>query len=176
MQTLFKKLANGTLVVLVSSMLMVSGSFAAFAADSTVIKRFNDWTVYKAKTKDGTLCFAASTPKDIEPKNVKRGDIFFYVTTWPKFKVREEVSVKLGYPLKAQSTPSITIGAKNFTLYDKGERAYIHSSLEKNLLAAMKAGAKMVIKGTSKRGTNTTDVYSLSGVTAALKATVSACN
>ena len=38
----------------------------------------------------------------------------------------------------------------------------------------MKAGSKMVIKGTSKRGTNTTDIYSLSGVTAALKATVTA--
>ncbi len=176
MQFLFKRFTRTLLGALISSLLIMGANFAAHAADSTVVKRFNDWTVYKAKTKDGTLCFAASTPKDIEPKNVKRGDIFFYITTWPKFKVREEVSVKLGYPLKPQSTPSITIGAKNFTLYDKGERAYIHSSLENNLLAAMRAGAKMVIKGTSKRGTNTTDVYSLSGITAALKATKSACN
>lgn len=176
MQVLFKRFTRSLLGALISSLLIMGANIAAHAADSTVVKRFNDWTVYKAKTKDGTLCFAASTPKDIEPKNVKRGDIFFYITTWPKFKVREEVSVKLGYPLKAQSTPSITIGAKNFTLYDKGERAYIHSSLENNLLAAMRAGSKMVIKGTSKRGTNTTDIYSLSGITAALKATKSACN
>lgn len=176
MRALINRYAGTLFVGLLSAFLITSGSFTAVAADSTVVKRFNDWTVYKAKSNDGSICFAASTPKDIEPKGVNRGDIFFYVTTWPKYKVREEVSVKLGYPLKASSTPTITIGAKNFTLFDKGERAYIHTSLEKKLLAAMRAGSKMIIKGTSKRGTNTTDVYSLSGITAALKAAVSACN
>lgn len=147
----------------------------AQAADSTVVKRFQDWTVYKAETNDGVLCFAASTPKDIKPKNVRRGDIFFYVTSWPKHKVSQEVSVKLGYPLKSSTTPTITIGSSNFTLFEKGERAYIHSSLEDGLLKAMRAGDKMMIKAVSKRGTSTTDIYSLSGVTAALKAVVKAC-
>lgn len=147
----------------------------AIAADSTVVDRYQDWTVYKAKTADGTLCFAASTPKDFEPKNVSRGDIFFYVTTWPKFKVRQEVSVKLGYPLKKTSTPSISIGAKNFSLFEKGDRAYIKSSLETGLIKAMKSGQKMVVRGMSKRGTKTKDIYSLSGITAALKAANTAC-
>lgn len=169
-------LAEGFFGVVTLVLLIAGLSSSAFSADSTVIKRFNDWTVYKASTSDGTLCFAASTPKDMEPKGVNRGDIFFYVTTWPKYKVRQEVSVKLGYPIQDNSTPTITIGAKNFTLFDKGERAYIHSSLEAGLIAAMKAGAKMVVSGTSKRGTKTTDVYSLSGITAALKASVEACN
>lgn len=160
---------------LIIGLLLMGYGTVATAADSTVIKRFKDWTVYKAKSDDGTLCFAASTPKDIDPKGVNRGDIFFYITTWPKYKVNQEVSVKLGYPLKSSSTPTITIGAKNFTLFDKGERAYIHTSLEKSLLGAMRAGQKMTVKGTSSRGTDTTDVYSLSGVTAALKASVEAC-
>lgn len=147
----------------------------AAAVESTVVERYQDWTVYKAKTGDGFLCFAASTPKDFEPKNVNRGDIFFYVTTWPKFKVRQEVSVMLGYPMAAPSTPTIAIGAKNFTLFEKGNRAYIHTSLEAGLLKAMRAGQKMVIKGTSKRGTHTVDIYSLSGITAALKAATTAC-
>lgn len=147
----------------------------AIAATSTVVDRYEDWTVYKAETDDGALCFAASTPKDYEPKNVNRGDIFFYITTWPKYKVSQEVSVKLGYPLKDQSSPTLTIGARNFTLFEKGDRAYIHSSLEPNLVKAMKAGAKMTLKGVSKRGTETTDIYSLSGVTAALKAAEKAC-
>ncbi len=147
----------------------------ASAADSTVVNRYQDWTVYKAKTKDGTLCFAASTPKDYEPKNVNRGDIFFYITTWPKYKVKEEISVKLGYPLSTSSTPAIKIGTKNFSLFEKGDRAYIHSSLEKGLLKAMRAGQKMTVNGVSKRGTKTKDIYSLSGITAALKATKTAC-
>ncbi len=145
------------------------------AANSTVLDRHEDWTVYKSDTDDGTLCFAASTPKDFEPKNVNRGDIFFYVSTWPKYKVNQEVSVKLGYPLKDNTKPSVTIGTRNFTLFEEGDRAYIHSSLEPNLLKAMKAGAKMVVQGVSKRGTKTKDVYSLSGITAALKAMNKAC-
>ena len=162
-------------VVFLATFVMASLLGRAIAADSTVINRYQDWTVYKAKTDNGSLCFAASTPKDYEPKNVNRGDIFFYITTWPKFKVTQEVSVKLGYPLKKTSTPTISIGAQNFTLFEKGDRAYIHNSLEKNLIKAMKAGQKMVIKGVSSRGTKTKDVYSLSGITAALKATASAC-
>lgn len=160
---------------LVFVLLIGCASVSAQAADSTVVKRFKDWTVYKAETNDGALCFAASTPKDISPKNVRRGDIFFYVTTWPKHKVTNEVSVKLGYPLKSDTTPTVTIGSSNFTLFEKGERAYIHSSLEDGLLKAMRAGDKMVIKAVSKRGTSTTDVYSLSGITAALKEADSAC-
>ena len=161
--------------ILIVAFTIGTGVGAAHAADSTVVKRFSDWTVYKASTDDGELCFAASTPKDISPKNVRRGDIFFYITTWPKHKVEQEVSVKLGFPLKSSTTPTVTIGASNFTLFEKGERAYIHSSLENGLLGAMRAGQKMTIKAISKRGTETTDVYSLSGVTAALKATTAAC-
>lgn len=147
-----------------------------FAEEDGVIKRFKDWTVYRAKSKDGQLCFVASTPKDTVPKGLNRGETYFYVTTWPKYKVKEEVSIKMGYPLKKKSTPTATIGAKNFTLYENGDKAYIHTSLESELLKAMKAGQKLVLKATSQRGKTVTDVYSLSGVTAAMKAAVEACN
>ena len=39
---------------------------------------------------------------------------------------------------------------------------------EQKLIAAMRSGSNMTIKGTSKRGTNTTDTYSLSGASGAL--------
>ena len=42
------------------------------------------------------------------------------------------------------------------------------SATEQKLIAAMRAGSNMTVKGTSKRGTNTTDKYSLSGAGAAL--------
>jgi hypothetical protein len=40
---------------------------------------------------------------------------------------------------------------------------------ESRLIGAMKAGSDMIVSGTSRRGTVTTDTYSLAGVTAALK-------
>jgi hypothetical protein len=39
---------------------------------------------------------------------------------------------------------------------------------ERRLVAAMKGGSTMIVKGTSARGNLTTDTYSLSGVTAAV--------
>lgn len=145
------------------------------AADSVVVNQYEDWTVYKSKTDNGDLCFVASTPKDFEPKKVNRGDIFFYVTTWPKFNVTQEVSVKLGYPLDPSTAPVVSIGAKNFVMFEKGNRAYIKAKSEGNLLRAMKSGRKMIVRAISKRGTKTKDVYSLSGVTAALKTAKKSC-
>ena len=43
------------------------------------------------------------------------------------------------------------------------------------LVKTKRAGAKMVIKGTSWRGTLTTDTYSLKGFTAAYNASRKAC-
>jgi hypothetical protein len=39
----------------------------------------------------------------------------------------------------------------------------------------MQKGHSLIVKGTSRRGTNTTDTYSLQGVTAALESVAKEC-
>ena len=46
---------------------------------------------------------------------------------------------------------------------------------EKQIVAAMKNGTKLSVTGTSWKGTETTDNYSLSGITAAMDKIDSAC-
>ena len=46
---------------------------------------------------------------------------------------------------------------------------------ESGFVASLKKGTKLVVKGTSGRGTQTTDTYSLAGVTAAMDAIDKAC-
>ena len=46
---------------------------------------------------------------------------------------------------------------------------------ESAFVQAFKAGSNLVVRGTSQRGTNTVDTYSLSGATAAMKAIDGAC-
>ena len=46
---------------------------------------------------------------------------------------------------------------------------------ERAIVAAMKSGKTMSVKGISQRGTETADTYSLAGFTAALGAIDSAC-
>ena len=53
---------------------------------------------------------------------------------------------------------------KNFRLFTQGETAWAKDAdTDKALVTAMRSGSRMVVKGTSTRGTLTTDTYSLSG-------------
>jgi hypothetical protein len=58
----------------------------------------------------------------------------------------------------------------------EGEAAWLAVEAdEPAFVAAMKAGSKLVVKGTSSKGNAMTDNYSLSGVTAALAEIAKAC-
>ena len=140
------------------------------------LKRFKDWSTYSHEAEGKKICFATSQPKDMEPKDVKRDAVFFYVTMWPDSKLENEVSVRVGYPLKQGTAPVATIGAQRFNMIIEGDRAYATNRAEEaRLVTALKRGRKMTINGVSKRGTPTTDVYSLSGVSAAIKNAAQAC-
>lgn len=155
--------------------LAATASFAQGAA--TRVEQFKDWGAYVFNDPQrGKMCFAVSQPKDMEPKNVNRDPVYFFVTTRPKEGVREEVNVITGYPYKEGSKTSVQIGSDVFTLYTSGDGAWLENAAEEaRLVNAMRRGSTMVVKGTSRRGTLTVDTYSLSGITAATKKALASC-
>ncbi len=104
-------------------------------------------------------------------------------------KVRNEVQTLVGYPMKpttdsffhqaivdGKSYPMKSIADDPATNIVDSEAAWLASTDdEAGFVGAIKAGATLVVKGTSTRGTETTDTYSLSGVTAAMQAIDTAC-
>ena len=149
----------------------------ALAQSAKFLEQFGDWSSYIRETNNSKICFAASQPKDWEPKRVKRGQIVFYLTTWKADDIKNQVSVKIGYPFKEGSKVSAIIGPEKFSLITREDKAFIENTDdEAKLIEAMKKGAKMIVKGTSKRGTLTTDIYSLSGITKALKHVAKSCS
>lgn len=141
----------------------------AFAVTVRPVAKFKDWSAYVYDAEGKRLCFVASEPKDMEPKNVIRGQVLFYVSTWAKSETKNEISVKIGYPFKPDVAPQVVIGNEAIDMFANNDKAFVASSdVEKKLVEAMKAGSLMIVKGVSKRGTNTTDKYSLSGISAAL--------
>ena len=58
---------------------------------------------------------------------------------------------------------------------DKDSAWIENPAQEADLIAAMQKGTRMMVVGKSRRGTLTTDTYSLSGVTAALDAMAKEC-
>lgn len=149
---------------------------AAYAQTAKLVQQYNDWSTFVHEAGGGKTCFAASAPLEQEPKNVNRGDIFFYITTWAGQNVSEEVSIKIGYTFKADAPVTVEIGSDKFQLFAKDDKAFVASSeVEKRLVAAMRRGSELTVKGLSARGTLTTDRYSLRGISAALSRATQEC-
>ncbi len=137
---------------------------------------FGDWTAHAHQDAKAKICYAASQPKTQEPKGAKRDPAFFYVSAWPKDGVKTEVSVKIGYPLKKDSEVTVTVGKDAFKLFTNSERAFVSDpAQELQLVETMKKGSTMLVRGTSERGTATTDTYSLNGLPQAMQALTELC-
>lgn len=156
--------------------LALGGSSMGFAQSRDALGRFKDWDAYKTSVGGQVACFAVTKPKDMLPKGVNRDPVFFLVTTWPDRSVADEPSIQTGYPYRPGSNATVTVGGQSFDFFTKDDGAWLASSdEEKKLLSALRKGATMTIKGTSTRGTITTDRYSLSGSSAALDKVAEAC-
>jgi Invasion associated locus B (IalB) protein len=148
------------------------------AQAATSIGAFKQWNAYTSDESDGKICFIASQPQDSKytQKVSGRDPVFFMVTRIPAKNVRNETSTIIGYPFKDGSKVSIDIDGTKFSMFTDKDSAWIEdASQEPTLVDAMRKGVTMTIEGTSRRGTVSTDTYSLSGVTAALDTIAKEC-
>ncbi len=146
---------------------------AASAAEIDTLGKFRDWDAYRTVADGNRLCYMVSDPKKAEGKYSRRGKIYAFVTHRPAAKRLDEVSFDAGYTFKTGSEIKVVIGKKSFTLTPRENTAW--ATDDKAMIAAMKAGTSMVVRGISSRGTNTKDTYSLLGFTAAYRAISKAC-
>jgi hypothetical protein len=146
-------------------------------SDPEKIGEFDSWATFTYVANEGKVCYASTRPTGSvsTPKNAKRDPAFFLVSTMPARKIRAEVSTIIGYPFKENSPVKLTIDGHDFDMYTKGDTAWVAAGTDPKVVAAMKAGQAMTVKGTSWRGTQTEDTYSLAGLSAALAAAEKAC-
>ena len=149
---------------------------ARASSDQRKLGVFGDWAAFTFTDNGNKVCYMSSQPKKDEGKYSKRGEIFTFITHWPADKAKNVVSVSAGYSYMAGSEIALTVDGKAFKLFTKGEMAWAKDQDTDNAIAsAIAAGSKMVIKGTSQRGTVTTDTYSLKGAGEALAAINAEC-
>ena len=166
---------SGALALL---LLGVAGVPVAWAqgGEPEPLGQFSDWSAYTYKAADTKVCYISSQPKTTEPKTAKRDPVFFLITHMPGRKVRGEVSTIIGYPFKKDTTVELKVDDALYQMFTNADGAWADSgATEKQIVAAMKSGTSLTVKGISWRGTETTDSYSLNGVSAALKKIDEAC-
>lgn len=136
----------------------------------TLLGQYADWGAYTATPGGKKVCFVLAKPKSskTEPAGRKRDQAYLFISTRPAENVRNEVSVTIGYPFKPNSATA-EIGSAKFDMYTENDGAWIRNMTEEaRMVEAMRKGSELVIKGTSGRGTASTDQFSLKGLTEAL--------
>jgi hypothetical protein len=144
---------------------------AAGGAEPTLIGQFGTWGAYTAAPNGKKVCFALAKPSSSKtnPPNRPRDPAYAFVSTRPAERVVNEVSVMIGYALKPGSESSLEVGGSSFAMYTQGDGLWIKNAAEEEqMVSAMRKGADATVKGISARGTETTDVFSLKGLSQAL--------
>jgi len=140
-------------------------------AQPTLLGTFSDWGAYTASPGGKKVCFALAKPSKSEttPPNRQRDAAFLFVSSRPAEKVKDEVSIIIGYGFKANTDATLELGGASYAMYTQADGAWIKNAAEETkLVEAMRKGGDLSVKGTSARGTGTTDVFSLKGLAQAL--------
>lgn len=158
---------------------MVAGAAvtnSARAEDGPLLGTYGDWQAFKTKQGGKDVCLVSSKPTKTLPDGAKRGDIFILISHFQEGGVRNQVQILLGYPLKTGSVAKIKIGNQSFDMFTDGENAWAReNTTDEKIVQALRKGSSAVVTATSQRGTDTTDTYSLKGISAALDAIGKAC-
>jgi hypothetical protein len=144
---------------------------AAGGGEPTLIGQFGTWGAYTATPNGRKVCFALAKPSSSKtnPPNRPRDPAYAFVSTRPAEKVVNEVSIMIGYALKPGSESSLEVGGSSYAMYTQGDGLWIKNAAEEEqMVSAMRKSAEVTVKGISAKGTETTDVFSLKGLSQAL--------
>lgn len=155
----------------------LSGPALAQAQNQTTnLGTFKAWTAWQGKDSNGVICYISAQPTKSDPAGVNRDPIHFLIIHRKGLGTKNEVQTLIGYPFKPAAKASASIDGKSYDLITEGAAAWLASAGDETaFVTALKSGTSLVVKGTSQRGTNTTDTYSLGGVTSAVSAIDKAC-
>jgi Invasion associated locus B (IalB) protein len=162
------------IVLIAAAATLASAGLASADDNPALLGVFTDWSAYTTTTPSyGKVCYALSQPKTSDPRTVKRDPVYFLISDWPARKIKAEPEIVPGYPYKGDSKVTVQVGSDKFQLFTKNDgdsgAAWVEqTSDEARLVDGMRRGQQAIVTGTSSRGTLTKDVYSLSGISAAL--------
>lgn len=163
-------------VLALPALALLSGPASAAPPEPKLIGIFRDWNAFMLDEASGPVCWMVSRPKKQEGDFTKRGDVFLLITHRPAERSFDVVNFIAGYPFADRSEVQVQIGKQSFKLFSEGEQAWARDeATDKAIAQSLRQGSTLVIRGTSLRGSRTTDTFSLAGSGGAYQAIGSAC-
>ena len=133
-----------------------------------LLGQYDNWGAYWAAPDGHKVCFAAARPNGAL-SNKSRNPAYLFITSRPQDKVKDELSAIASSPFKASADATAVVGGKTYTLVTSADGAWVkHAADETKLIEAMRKGGDLVLKGTTDRGLQSTDVFSMKGLAPAL--------
>lgn len=170
---MFRKICRLSFVTLGALALLSS---ASHAASPKKVGEYGDWISYTLAEGSSKVCYMVSKPVTAAGKYTNRGEIFALITHRPAEGTSDVFSYITGYTYKTGSDANVKIDGKKYVLFTQDDTAWApDAAADAKLAQAIQSGTKMVVQGTSARGTFTTDTYSLKGSGAAYRAISKEC-
>ncbi|HQZ13278.1 MAG TPA: invasion associated locus B family protein [Devosia sp.] len=152
------------------------GALPAAAQSVRLIGEYRDWSAYSATEGAGALCFAMSLPKEVTPTPEGFTQAYLYLTNRPSEGVASEFNLVAGFPFQAGAPATVTVGGQVFQLFTESDSAWLlDPATSSGLASAIRAGSTLTVDGVSAAGVAVTQIFSLSGATAAQRAIEGGC-
>lgn len=154
------------------ALLAASAILASPLAAKDSLGIFGDWGAFR--DPEAPRCYAIAKPassrlrRDYEP--------FASVGTWPTRNIRGQVHFRLSREIDSERAITLAIGDRRFELTGGGGDAWAQDrAMDAAIVAAVRAGSRMVVGATGKRGGRFSNSYDLDGAATAMDAATVAC-
>jgi invasion associated locus B (IalB) protein len=148
------------------------------SAQPNLLGQYGEWGAYAATPAGTKVCFALAKPHEsrTSPAGKPRDPAYLFIASRPGENVRNEVSVAIGYSFKPGADATVEVGPAKFPMYTQNDGAWIKNAAEEaRMVEVMRKGSDLVVTGVSARGTQSTDRYSLKGLSQALDRAAQEC-
>jgi invasion protein IalB len=160
------------------SLILGAGILSASAAQADDLGNFGAWYAFTQGEGADKLCYMIAAPIQSLGQIPNRGEVGLIITHQMGGKVRDQVSVALGFePHKSKFTKAKVDKTSNVLLrLVDGDRVWIReASVDRQLVARMKKGDHLVVTGMTSDGVASQDTFPLDGFSDAYNAISAAC-
>jgi invasion protein IalB len=141
------------------------------------VARVGAWSILTTGEGRSKTCFIMTQPSERTPKGLTRDPAHVYISMRQGEATKHEFSVITGYPLKQGAEAQVAVGAVNFAAVGQNKNIWLRNPAEEpRFIGELRRGSSLTIKGTSQRGNETTDRYTLTGFGSALERAQKECS